>query len=155
MCDEGARKQSSRLSPITLTDSTQVVRHQKVRKSSQILRYGNEEMVRKMWVRTEGHSLKVKQTPWGRNWSKYFTMAKENKNVFQHDAYRPRQRSPLQGVGVRIYLDTLPPRYLTPPLQKGIGPEIPYPQKEHGTRDTLPPCGQTDSCKNITFPCIW
>ena len=32
-----------------------------------------------------------------------------------------------------------------------MGPEIPYPQKEHGTRDTYPP-GQTNTPENITFP---
>ena len=44
-----------------------------------------------------------------------------------------------------------------------MGPEIPYPRKGHRTRDTyplertwyqdtLPPCGQTDTCENITIP---
>ena len=37
---------------------------------------------------------------------------------------------------------TLPPGY---PPGRGIGPEVTYPlPKEHETRDTLPPCEQTD-----------
>ena len=58
-------------------------------------------------------------------------------------------------------LDTLPPGYPTSPdtlpSRKDMRPEIPYPtpQKEHGTRDTLPPSHVNrliDACENIIFP---
>ena len=52
--------------------------------------------------------------------------------------------------------DTLPLQYPTPDIlspRKDMGPEIPYLQKEHGTRDTLPPANRlTDAYENITFP---
>ena len=74
-----------------------------------------------------------------------------------------------------ITVGCLPPAFVVPsegtwaqiypaPSQKEHGPEIPYPWKGHGTRDQEgtwherypTPCGQINTCENITFPqIIW
>ena len=64
--------------------------------------------------------------------------------------------------------DTYPPylRYQSPwdtypldnypsdtyPTGRDLGPDIPTPWKGPGTRDTYPPCEQTQACENITSP---
>ena len=89
---------------------------------------------------------------WGFNtnipWHEYtnynlVTVRKRNKNAFQWDAYRP-------------LVDRIP----ACTVQRGVWPRVclprgVYPSMQWGRH---PPCGQTDTCENITFAnfvCGW
>ena len=59
----------------------------------------------------------------------------------------PRHTHPLDIHPRRTY-----PTHSPIPPRRHLVPEIPTHRKGHGTRDTQPPHGPTNTCENITFP---